>query len=386
MASKKRTVAANEFIASVNELFAEAELKGFTSVKDIKCLNGRMIEYIQLNKTTRPSYRTIRLPDGRMPKTVVARPPSKFRVDSENLERLQATDSYREFVGYLRRAFTAQKDANKRSGDWKGDWNRRKRARKSRQQRTVLSSPSPSLDYAEESDVAISESKANQGEGSTIQECDSESLPGETPKTEEAQSSLMTPESEDITQDMHDIFSADAESATSLESTKEADEEKLDDLYANRQLISIKLKVGEDETGQEERVIRSEEPQTPETPLQRMRDALPQLKGDIAQIPPGNWEQYEAKLTKLYSSSKISTMDFCDLLSKIRRIIFLPEELEVAVSGDWERLPAAVNICVILAEATSLEPDDVKQSLTNKWVGDMTHFIPWLKTATRYEA
>ncbi|CAH0052762.1 unnamed protein product [Clonostachys solani] len=386
MASKKRTAAANDFIASVGALFDEAKRKGFTSVENIKCLNGRIIEYILPNTTTRPSHRTIRLPDGRLPATRVARPPNKLRVDGENLKRLEATDSYTEFVGYLRRAFTTQKDANKRSGDWKGDWNRRKRARRSRQQRAVLSSPSPSVDHAEENDVATSESKTNRGEESTTQEFDSGSLLGELSKGEGAQSALMTPESEDIPSNTPNIFSADAERATSQGPIKEENEENLDDLYASRQLISIKLKVGEDWTGQEERVLRSEESPTPETPLQRMQAVLPQLKMDIAQIPLGNWEEYEAKLTKFYSSSKIATLGFPDLLSKIRRIVFLPEELEVAVDGHWERLPAAVNICVILAEATSLEPEDVKQSLTNKWVGDMTHFIPWLKKATRYKA
>uniref|UniRef100_A0A8H7NEV4 Uncharacterized protein n=1 Tax=Bionectria ochroleuca TaxID=29856 RepID=A0A8H7NEV4_BIOOC len=389
MASQKRTAAANDFIASVWALFAEAKLKGFTSVEEIKCLNGRIIQYILSNKETRPSYKIILFPDGQIPATIVARPPSKLRVEGENLERLKATDSYREFVGYLRRALTTQKDTNKRPGDWKGDWNRRKRARRSRQQRSVLSSPSPSVDHGEESDAATSESKTNRGEDSIIQECDSESLLGGLgglSKGEGAQTSLMTPELEDIPRNTHNIFPADAERATSREPTEEANEEKLDGLYANRQPISIKLKVGEDATGQEERNLRSEESPRPETPLQRMQAALPQLKRDIAQIPPTNWEEYEAKLTKFYSSSKIATLGFPDLLSKIRRIVFLPEELEVAVAGDWERLPAAVNICVILAEATSLEPDDAKQGLTNKWVEDMTHFIPWLKKATRYEA
>ncbi|CAG9992520.1 unnamed protein product [Clonostachys byssicola] len=386
MASQKRTAAVNDFIASVGALFAEAEHKGFTSVEDIKCLNGRIIKHILSNKTARSSYKPILFPDSRIPSTIVARPPGKLRVEGENLERLKATDSYREFVGYLRRALTTQKDAKKRPGDWKGDWNRRKRARRSRQQRTVLSSPSPSVDHGEESDAATSESKTNRGEDSAIQECDLGALLSELLKDEGAQASLMTPESEDIPRDTHNIFSADAERATSQEPTEEANEEKLDELYANRQPISIKLKVGEDETGQEERVLRSEESPTPETPLQRMQSALPQLKSDIAQIPPKNWEEYEAKLTKFYSSSKAATLGFIDLLSKIRRIVFLPEELEVAVDGDWGRLPAAVNICVILAEATSLEPEDAKQVLTNKWVEEMAHFIPWLEKATRYEA
>lgn len=130
----------------------------------------------------------------------------------------------------------------------------------------------------------------------------------------------------------------------------------------------------------------SVEPEYADTPLKRLNALLGRLDDDIMRIPAANWENYKSKLTAFCTSGEIQGMDQKQLLQRIGRIIYLPEELEVLKDGDWNRLESVVRLVALVAEVTAFESEQVSCSISDRWIKSKLQDFKFLKMCLSSQA
>ncbi|KFH42254.1 hypothetical protein ACRE_070020 [Hapsidospora chrysogenum ATCC 11550] len=108
-------------------------------------------------------------------------------------------------------------------------------------------------------------------------------------------------------------------------------------------------------------------PKIADNPVNRFKTALTLLGEEVAKVPVRPWVAYQKKLTAFCASPRISAMDTAQRLEEIRTILYLGEEEHAIRSGEWERAENAVRMCAVLAVATGSEGDSA-QEVADQWV------------------
>lgn len=113
--------------------------------------------------------------------------------------------------------------------------------------------------------------------------------------------------------------------------------------------------------------------------LNSLEKALALLKYETSRIPANTWQTYEAELVELSKSKDLRSMAFQGRLTKIARILFLPEEAEAIASKDWDRLEGVVRICTMLAQITGPNDEVLEQTVVDAWAVNKLRDIDWFK-------
>ena len=120
-----------------------------------------------------------------------------------------------------------------------------------------------------------------------------------------------------------------------------------------------------------------------EDPRQVLAGAISRIQAEIADIPVERWQKYHTKLINLCDTYDMFTLPFKDRLNKITRIIYLAEEEEAVIAGDWSRLPSVVRICAFLAQTTGPAPEEPDQKVVNGWVIGRLRDVKFLEAKKR---
>ncbi|KAF9775571.1 hypothetical protein IL306_006312 [Fusarium sp. DS 682] len=119
-------------------------------------------------------------------------------------------------------------------------------------------------------------------------------------------------------------------------------------------------------------------PEQHEKALKRLHVAIAKTEQERSLIPADAWKKYEERLA---DESKKGLFDctWPKRLSKIGKIIYLPEEEAAMESQCWKRLRAAARICAILTEMTAKPEDQANQKLTDEWLIEKLGDISFLE-------
>lgn len=103
------------------------------------------------------------------------------------------------------------------------------------------------------------------------------------------------------------------------------------------------------------------------------------LQAEITTIPPANWASYALAIRALCDSDEIKAMDFERRLRRIKGLLYVKEEEEAVVSGDWDRMRGVARLCAFIAEITAPDCEDVDHAKTDKWLATQLKDIRFLE-------
>lgn len=99
---------------------------------------------------------------------------------------------------------------------------------------------------------------------------------------------------------------------------------------------------------------------------------------DIEMLPYDAWNRYWDEIQKLSMTCEWQGMDFGQRLCRVRDIMYLEEEEEALVHGNFERLKAVISLCADIAELLGPENEDVR-SASLGWKSNRLKDICWLQ-------
>lgn len=116
-----------------------------------------------------------------------------------------------------------------------------------------------------------------------------------------------------------------------------------------------------------------------ETDEKNRLSLLLQLRqNDIEMLPNETWNRYWGEIQKISMTCEWQGMAFGQRLNRVRAIMYLEEEEEALVHGDFERLKAVINLCGDIAELLGPEKEEVEQA-SAEWKLNRLKDIHWLQ-------
>jgi hypothetical protein len=112
---------------------------------------------------------------------------------------------------------------------------------------------------------------------------------------------------------------------------------------------------------------------------ERILSSATKFQAELNTIPEANWKSYARDIRKLCESDGIVSMDFERRLRKIKGILYIKEEKEAMVSGDWDRMRGVARLCAFIAELSAPDCEDVDQVRTEKWLATQLKDIRFLE-------
>ncbi|KAM5348774.1 hypothetical protein ACJ41O_008597 [Fusarium nematophilum] len=432
---------AGDFLGSLTELFNEAGRNGRDAKIEFAPLRGMIIEFVSAcSRMTAAKARArcnLKFIDGNEPKTLVALPPGKFRIDDENRTRLKASSDGAEFVAILQGLISKQVSPPRRSPRGhnskkipnntgpespKGKAQQRieaESAKKNKKQLVRLKlrysgEQQPIVDATVQQTVPLDAERTAKmaseplpkdarqpnprsisepaGNGQPSAEIVSNNMPGPMDIDSSAEpSATPTPVADSgdfsIVDDVSPATSSDSQGDTQMV-----------DVAATEPGIPTNRRPGIQEVAAQVFDVQASDwdtfkpkllamlaemhadPTTDEihAALERLNMAISKIDSEKAFIPAGAWEKYEKDLVKAARKGWFEKT-WLDRRYKIGRIFYLKEEEAVIVNRDWERLRAAARIWAIVSEMTAPPQEAVDEEAVNKWLAKKLSDIRFLE-------
>ncbi|KAF4977507.1 hypothetical protein FZEAL_5985 [Fusarium zealandicum] len=430
-------VPAGNFLESLGHLFDEAESKGRDGKIEFTHLRGTLIEFVAAcSRMTAAKARAscnLKFIDGSEPKTFLALPPGKIRLDEDTRADLQTSSTGSEFIEVLRHLIKKQvspRRSPRRSKSTTPSRNSPKSPKSQVQRRAEAAAENSKMKQLVRIKIRRSQEQLGTDEGQqqsstthteTKGKAASESLPevtqqptpralseppGITASAAESMSDLsdlmdldLEPDSigDEGVDDSTLCGSSDSQGDAQMEDVRVTEgtpessmaQSKLDTIVQRRPgLHDIASEVNTLDASNAEEIKqrllhligRMDAPHAPEetkAALKRLNSGFSKIEPEKAFIPPQTWKTYERKLIKAAKDGWFEK-PWSERHYKIGRICYLKEEEAVMESRDWNRLRAAARMWTILAEMTAPPQEPVRQEPVNEWLvaklGDISFF------------
>ncbi|KAF4464607.1 hypothetical protein FALBO_8559 [Fusarium albosuccineum] len=394
----------SDFLGSLEDLFDEAGSYSRVAKIEFIHLRGILIGFLtSCSRMTAAKARAtcnLKFLDGTEPKTILALPPGKIRINDETRAHLETSSTSIEFIEILRVLISKQVSP-------------RRSPRR----------PSPKSKEANNNSTGSPKSKAQRrSEGVTLKEkkqlvriklrLDTDAGQQQTPTTpmdldsqpscnaskealEPAQDNLNDSEMEDSPPSspdsqgdiqMEDVAAAKVQN-TSEKGTTHGNFNTAVQHRPGCRDIAAEIQTIDASRFEENRqrlldlIARMDAPATPEeieAALKRLEFAFSKIEKEKAFMPVDTWKLYEEMLIQAANEGWFEK-PLAERMYKVGRIFYLSEEEAVIESGDWNRLRAAARMWAIIVEMTAPPQEPVDQEAMNKWLVEKLGDISFLE-------
>ena len=368
------------FLLSLQSIFGEVSLKSDLAgdkpsvrkqnFNHIKLSIVRHLRLVKRNGVTRAGAEDpIKLPDGTQPQVQVIRPPAclRERLTDKFFTRLSNAKDGQKFITLIECLL-----------------NPRKRTRQKKQKKWTPSYAAPTPAQTDAHTTAQPEQVPKNNEGEHVDssgekqqqnliEVDGQQKIGAEIAT------CQTVQEETMTNDVIEAANAEAQLIAEMMRTPycEVEEEEANEEYDS-----------EDSSVDGEEPLSSVEDNAENLPTVSVEDSqridllfatFSSLQKEISFIDPHKWELYQRKLVNFLVSPSFKKMDFSARLFRIKRILYLPEELEATCRKNWDKLRALAKICAKVSERMGKLHGSPLGGLADEWLGGMNRDIDFFE-------
>jgi hypothetical protein len=388
------------FLESLEAIFDEAAERNYDVKKEFVFIRRIIIDFLQTCGKSVAKARaglSVTFSDLQEPQTHLGYPPSGLKLSPEQLQSLKGSASRLEFITCLKNilaAHSANVPGRKRRNNMKGPRESRKKQKPSyhdvnettvdqnleknsqtRQPRTKIKVHLPRrLSIKPEGDVApatnytelpttsappnATEEHTRMDEAMKAMDLDFASASETEPEPERRQSLVKLISGRKDLPETNDTFSSELEEQLEHHSSSD-----IEGMEGGSRSATPRTGSDDDESSRTERILSS----------------ATKFQAELNTIPEANWKSYARDIRKLCESDGIVSMDFERRLRKIKGILYIKEEKEAMVSGDWDRMRGVARLCAFIAELSAPDCEDVDQVRTEKWLATQLKDIRFLE-------